>query len=88
MRMKQIAAPTMLVALFVAVLVQVSFAIAERASDYDFFDTLIDIRHLLLDRYVVAPDEKELQEAAIEAAEAEADGRGDATCGHAVAASC
>jgi carboxyl-terminal processing protease len=65
--MKQIAAPTMLVALFAAVLVQVSFAIAERANDYEFFDTLIDIRHLLLDSYVVAPDDKAMQEAAIEA---------------------
>lgn len=67
MRIKQAIAPTMLVLLLGAVLVQLPFAIVARANDYEFFDPVIDIRSLLMDRFVEEPDPDAMQEAMISA---------------------
>jgi carboxyl-terminal processing protease len=46
-RLKKIIAPGLLAAAAVGLLIQLPAAIADRASDYNFFDTVIDIRHIL-----------------------------------------
>ncbi len=42
-----------------------TLAIARQTDDYQFFDPLIDVKHLLTERYVRDVDEQELQTAAI-----------------------
>jgi carboxyl-terminal processing protease len=63
--LKRTFAPALLAALFAAVLIQQAVALSTRADDYAFFDPIIDIRHLILERFVEQPDEEEMLEAAI-----------------------
>ena len=66
MRMKRILAPTLLVALAAVLLVQLPLAIAERSSAYELFDPIIDIRRILIDRYVDEVEEDDMQRAMID----------------------
>ena len=50
--LKRYLAPTLLVALFAAILIQLPMAIASRASDYEWFDPIIIVRALVLDNFV------------------------------------
>jgi carboxyl-terminal processing protease len=50
--MKRIVAPALLVILGGALLVQLPIAIAQRTSQYDLFDPIIDVHHLLESRFV------------------------------------
>ncbi len=52
MRIKKILAPTLLLAISAALLIQLPLAIADRSSDYNFFDPVIDVRHVLLNGFV------------------------------------
>ena len=52
MRIKRIVAPILAVGLAAGLLVQLPLAIAERASDYDFFDTMIDVRLIITNWFV------------------------------------
>ena len=51
MRIKRIVGPSLLAILIAALLVQLPMAIAGRASDYDTFDAVIDVRHILMDGF-------------------------------------
>ncbi len=51
MRVKNLLAPVLLAVIGVGLLIQLPLAVAQRAGDYDFFDTLIDVRHILRDAY-------------------------------------
>lgn len=64
--MRRSIAPTLLVVLFGALLVQLPLAIADRASDYEWFDPVIDVRRILIDRFVREPDPVAMQEAMID----------------------
>jgi len=64
--MKKIIAPTMLILLTGWVLVQLPLAIADRSSSYEWFDPLIEIRHILTTRYVAEPDQDAMRRGAIE----------------------
>jgi carboxyl-terminal processing protease len=64
--MKKIIAPTLLVVLTGWMLVQLPLAIADRSSSYDWFDPLIEIRHILTTRYVNEPDQEAMRLGAIE----------------------
>jgi carboxyl-terminal processing protease len=64
--MKKIIAPTLLVVLTGWVLVQLPMAIADRSSSYDWFDPLIEIRHILSARYVTEPDQDAMRQGAID----------------------
>ena len=59
MRLKKALAPSLLLVLSAMLLVQLPLAIADRAGDYNFFDPLIDVRHILLSGFV---DEKKLDD--------------------------
>lgn len=59
MRIKKVLALSLLVILSGALLVQLPLAIAGRANDYNFFDPMIDVRHILLHAFV---DEKRLED--------------------------
>lgn len=52
MRIKKVVAPVLAVCLAAGLLIQLPLAIAERASDYDFLDTVIDVRHILTNWFV------------------------------------
>ncbi len=67
MRVKQILAPVLLAVLFGALLVQLPLAIAERSSDYEWFDPIIDVRRILVDHAFREPDEQIMQRAMIDA---------------------
>lgn len=66
MSMKKIVAPTLLVVLTGWLLVQLPLAIADRSNAYDWFDPLIEIRHILTTRYVTEPDQEAMRQGAIE----------------------
>ncbi len=66
MSIRKFLAPATLAVLFLALLIQLPIAIAARANDYQFFDPIIDIRHLLMERYVDEPNEQAMQESMIE----------------------
>ncbi|MHC4989668.1 MAG: S41 family peptidase, partial [Planctomycetota bacterium] len=66
MRIRSVVAPSLLVILFAVVLVQLPLGIAARADQYDFFDPIVDIRSLLLSRFVEQPDDQAMQQAMIE----------------------
>jgi carboxyl-terminal processing protease len=51
-RIKKVVAPSLLVVLSAALLIQLPLAIADRASGYDVFDPIIDVRHILVDQFV------------------------------------
>jgi carboxyl-terminal processing protease len=57
----------MLVLLATLAIVQFSIAITGSSPSYEWFDPLIDVRGVLVDRHVQVPDEEEMQQAAIEA---------------------
>ena len=59
--------PIMLVILTTLAAVQLSLALTSSTPSYDFYDPLIDVHRLVVDRHVIEPDEKEMQEAAINA---------------------
>jgi carboxyl-terminal processing protease len=67
-RLKKIIAPTLLFAVSAALLVQLPVAIAQRSGDYDFFDTMIDIRHILQENYAdkAQVDDSRMKQAAID----------------------
>jgi carboxyl-terminal processing protease len=64
-RTKRLIAPTLLVVLLGVLLVKLPLAIADRSNDYEFFDPIIDIRALIIDRFVEEPDEDAMLDAAI-----------------------
>lgn len=66
MRIKQIVAPMLLAALAGALLIQLPLAIAERSNAYEWFNPIIDVRSILLERYVADVDEQKMQQAMIE----------------------
>lgn len=57
--------PLPLVLLASLVIVQFSVAISSTAPSYEWFDPLIDVRGVLIERHLVVPDEAAMQEAAI-----------------------
>ncbi|MBC8309987.1 MAG: S41 family peptidase [Phycisphaerales bacterium] len=59
--------PIMLVLLTTLAIVQLSIAITSASPSYEWFDPLIDVRGVLVDRHVKVPDEEEMQKAAIKA---------------------
>jgi carboxyl-terminal processing protease len=59
--------PIMLVILTTLAAVQLSLALTSATPSYDFYDPLIDVHRLVVDRHVVEPDEEAMQEAAINA---------------------
>ncbi|MCI0629603.1 MAG: S41 family peptidase, partial [Phycisphaerales bacterium] len=67
MRFKKILAPSMLILFSGALLIQLPIAIADRASNYDLFDPVIDVRHLLVEGFVdqAKLDDKQMQLAMI-----------------------
>jgi N6-L-threonylcarbamoyladenine synthase len=66
-RLKRVIAPGLLVALAASLLIQLPLAIADRSAAYEWFDPIIDIRRILVDRYVSEPDQAAMQEAMIDA---------------------
>ncbi|MEE8153772.1 MAG: S41 family peptidase, partial [Phycisphaerales bacterium] len=67
MRIKKTIGPLLLIMLFGALLVQLPLAIADRSSDYEWFDPIVDVRHLLAERFVDQPDDTAMQKAMIQA---------------------
>ncbi len=67
MRIKQTAGPVLLVVLFAAMMVRLPIAIAERASAYEWFDPIIDVRRVLLDHSIHELEEETMQQAMIQA---------------------
>jgi carboxyl-terminal processing protease len=57
--------PIMLVLLATLAIVQLSIAITSTSPSYEWFDPLIDVRGVLVDRHLNSPDEEAMQEAAI-----------------------
>jgi carboxyl-terminal processing protease len=66
-QVKRAVAPSLLLVLFGAILIHLPFAIAARTSAYEWFDPIVDVRRILIDRYVEQPDEESMQQAMIEA---------------------
>jgi len=64
---KRIIAPVLLFVLFGTLLVQLPLAIADRTSVYEWYNTIQDVRHVLVENYVEAPDEAAMQRAMIAA---------------------
>lgn len=67
MRVKRIVAPMLLGVLAGSLLIQLPIAIADRTAAYDWFNPLIDVRHVLMTRHVATPDQKKMQQAMIHA---------------------
>ena len=59
--------PIMLVILTTLAAAQLSLALTSSTPSYDFYDPLIDVHRLVVDRHISEPDEKAMQEAAIHA---------------------
>lgn len=57
----------MLVLLTTLAIVQLSIGISGSSPSYEWFDPLIDVRGVLVDRHLESPDEEAMQQAAIEA---------------------
>lgn len=66
MRSKKIIAPALLVVLIGTLLVQLPLAIAERSSVYEWFNPIIDVRDVLVRRYVIEPDLEKMQQLMIQ----------------------
>jgi carboxyl-terminal processing protease len=66
-RAKRVIAPALVFVLFAALLVQLPLAIAERTSIYEWYNTIQDVRHVLVEDFVRPPDEQLMQRAMIEA---------------------
>ncbi len=58
--------PVMLVLLTTLAIVQVTIAITNASPSYEWFDPLIDVRGVLVDRHLNLPDEENMQKAALE----------------------
>ena len=56
--------PFILVLLAILAIVQFSIAITGNSPSYEWFDPLIDVRDVLVDRHVQTPDEESMQQAA------------------------
>ncbi len=67
MNIRQILPPILLIALTAMLVVQLPAAIAGRAQNYDWFGPIIDTRAILMDRFVVDPDDEAMQQAMIKA---------------------
>ena len=65
MRIKKTLGPILMITLFGALLVQLPLAIADRSSTYEWFDPIVDVRHLLVQRFVDEPDDDAMQIAMI-----------------------
>ena len=59
--------PIMLILVTTLAIVQLSIAITSSSPSYEWFDPLIDVRGVLVDRHLNLPDEEAMQESAIEA---------------------
>jgi carboxyl-terminal processing protease len=59
--------PIMLVILATLAAVQLSLALTSSSPSYDFYDPLIDVHRLVVDKHITEPDEETMQEAAINA---------------------
>ncbi len=59
--------PLLLLLLTTLAIVQFSIAITSASPSYEWFDPLIDVRGVLVDRHLNLPDEEAMQEKAIEA---------------------
>ena len=55
----------MFVLLALLAIVQFSIAFTSNAPSYEWFDPLIDVRGVLVERHLIVPDEEAMQEAAI-----------------------
>ncbi len=66
-RIKRIAAPAILVILFGVLFIQLPVALADRSSEYVWFNPIIDVRRVLVDRFAEPVDEDAMQRAIIEA---------------------
>jgi len=58
--------PAILLMLIAVVLIQLPRAIAERTSDYEWFDPILEVRRILVRQYVTPPDEAAMHRASIE----------------------
>lgn len=67
MRIKKTVGPVLIVILLGGLLIQLPFAIAARGAAVEWFDPIIDVRHLLMRQYVEEPDEDLMQRAMIDA---------------------
>ncbi|HIB01611.1 MAG TPA: PDZ domain-containing protein, partial [Phycisphaerales bacterium] len=59
--------PVLLLLLTTLAIVQFSIAISSSTPSYEWFDPLIDVRGVLIDRHLNLPDEEAMQESAIKA---------------------
>lgn len=66
MRSKKFIAPALLIVLTGTLLVQLPLAIADRSSVYEWFNPIIDVRDVLVRRYVIEPDQEKMQQLMIE----------------------
>ncbi len=67
MEFKRVIGPALILVLLATLLIQLPLAIADRSSDYEWFDPIVDVRRILMDRYVEEPDEETMQQAMIDA---------------------
>ncbi|MCP3904178.1 MAG: S41 family peptidase [Planctomycetes bacterium] len=67
MTLKRIIGPSLLFMLGATLLIQLPIAIAGRASVYEWFDPIVDVRRILVDRYVEPIEDEELPTAMINA---------------------
>jgi len=65
--LKRIIGPSLLFILGATLLIQLPIAIAGRTSAYEWFDPLVDVRRILVDRYVEELDDDDLPTAMINA---------------------
>ena len=65
MRIKKTLGPVLMITLFGVLLVQLPLAIADRSSTYEWFDPIVDVRHLIVQRFVDEPDDDAMQMAMI-----------------------
>ena len=65
MRIKKTLGPVLMITLFGVLLVQLPLAIADRSSTYEWFDPIVDVRHLIIQRFVDEPDDEAMQRAMI-----------------------
>ena len=66
MKIKSNAAPVLFCTLLGVVLLHLPSAIADRHSDYEWFDPILDVHRILADNYVEEPDADLMQRATID----------------------
>lgn len=64
---KRVIAPALVFVLFGTLLIQLPLAIADRTSVYEWYNTIQDVRHVLVKDFVEPPDEEAMQRAMIDA---------------------